>query len=327
MKPSVSETQEVPQRPTLEQAIEVLKTSTDGVSDETILYGLSDIGEEQAELLKPIWFGLDPQVRELLIQILLDEMDTNFELNFEQVALMSLQDKSGRVRQSAIEILVAIEDPRHIDTLIGLVKYDKNALVRAEAMRGVSDFLSEGEFEDLPKRHAERIEAFALSIWTNQQEDAVVRASALQVLASTLLNVKDMIFEAFNSGDEDLRLGAVVSMGRTGDSEQWHEIVLEQLEFGVNEIQVEAARSSGELQLIEAVPLLVRLLENEEADAKEAVIWSLGEIGGKEAIRILNVLAETAEEDEDDELLDLIEDAMGNATLADGGEPLQFDLK
>jgi HEAT repeat protein len=327
MKPSKHEIEEVPQRPTLEQAIEVLRTSNDVVSDETILYGLSDITEEQCQVLSPVWNGLEPQVRELLIQILLDEMDANFELNFEQVALLSLQDKSSRVRQSAIEILTATEDPHHLDTLVGVVKYDRNALVRAEAMQGVAEFLREGQFEDLPPRQAERLQTFAQSIWTNTQEDSAVRAGALQVLASTPMDVEAMIFEAWNSGDDDLQTGAITAMGRCGESEQWREIVLEQLEIGEGARQVEAAWASGELQLVEAIPLLTHLLEDPEIEAKEAVIWSLGEIGGKEAIRILNVLAESAEEQEDDELLDLIEDALANASFADGGDLMRFDLQ
>jgi HEAT repeat protein len=83
-------------------------------------------------------------------------------------------------------------------------------------------------------------------------------------------------------------------------------------------MRYEAARAAGELEIEEAVPLLGRLILDDDREILEVVTWSLGEIGGKEAVRILEAMAETAEETDDDVLMEAIEDAIGNASLADG---------
>lgn len=313
------------ERPTLDQAIVALKEGAEPSVDQTILYGLSDLSEEQLEVLKPVWDALDGQYRQLVTQILVDEMDGNFELNYDVFAQLALTDRNEYVRQLAIEILLATEDSVHLDTLAGVVKYDRAHAVRVAALHGMGEFLSDGCYEDLPPRRAERIHEYVQSLWNNQNEHADLRGAALEVLAATDSDITACIREAYHSEDESLRLSALVAMGYTADSELWRDTVIEELTNGTLPAQREAARAAGALELDDALPLLLGLLEDEEADAVDIVVWSLGEIGGKEALRVLNVLAESAEDREDDDLLELIEDAMGTASLADGGDLMRFE--
>jgi HEAT repeat protein len=91
--------------------------------------------------------------------------------------------------------------------------------------------------------------------------------------------------------------------------------VIEELESEDRELRFEAARAAGELSLEEAVPLLTEIAYEDDVEIRDAAIWSLGEIGGREAMRVLNVLAEEAQESDDDDLLGAVEDALAAASL------------
>jgi HEAT repeat protein len=115
-----------------------------------------------------------------------------------------------------------------------------------------------------------------------------------------------------------MQVSALFAMGRSCDDERWSSIILREIESADAEKRYEAARAAGELEIAQAVPLLARLTESNDREIKEIAIWSLGEIGGKKALKVLNRLADEADEAEDDNLLQAVEDAIGNASLVDG---------
>jgi hypothetical protein len=60
-----------------------------------------------------------------------------------------------------------------------------------------------------------------------------------------------------------------------------------------------------------------------DRETQEVAIWSLGEIGGREALRILSALADDAQKAEDDELIEAVDEAISSASLV--GEDLVLD--
>jgi len=69
----------------------------------------------------------------------------------------------------------------------------------------------------------------------------------------------------------------------------------------------------------------MRLLGDDDKEIKEIAIWSLGEIGGSRAMDILSQLADEIEDTDNDALLELIEDAIGNASLGVGDDLFLLD--
>jgi HEAT repeat protein len=87
------------------------------------------------------------------------------------------------------------------------------------------------------------------------------------------------------------------------------------------EIRFEAIRAAGELALADAVPTLIASAQEDDDDDYElrlTAIWSLGEIGTKEATRGLQAILSQAEAAENDILLEAIEDALETAALMSG---------
>lgn len=317
------EEEPMPERPSFEDALKLLQQGEGTESDEVLIYGLSNLTEAQAAQLTPVWRGLDAEFRHLILQMLTDEIQTNYDVSYDQLAFEGLKDTDERIRRTSIELLVAGEDRSHLGVLLFHAEHDSALSVRTDALRGIATFCKEGAYEALNPRQLASIQALAQQR-VAAEYDVEERGAALELLAAMDAAEVALIRDAYESDDEVLRVSALVAMGHTADADEWREIVMYELEHGSMAMLREAARASGALELTEAVPALTRLLDDEEADAKEIVIWALGEIGGKEAVRILNQLADDAEENEDDELLEQIEDALANASLVDGTDFLSL---
>ena len=108
-------------------------------------------------------------------------------------------------------------------------------------------------------------------------------------------------------------------MGRSCDP-KWASVVLRELDSTDPEMQYEAARTAGELELNEAIPHLAQLLESEDREVIEMAVWALGELGGNQAQRLLDDMIELAESAGDDAMVEAIQEAMESASLA--GEDL-----
>ncbi|XWX05013.1 hypothetical protein VZO05_05535 [Aggregatilineales bacterium SYSU G02658] len=306
------------ERPTFEQALQALQQGSEPEDAEILVYGLSDLSDDQVERLMPVWQSLDVDYRHLILQMLTDEVQSNYELSYDQLALQGLKDADERTRRTSIEMLVTTEDPRHIRLLLHHAAKDDALLVRVDALRGIAAFCKEGGYESLSQSQLSQIQALAQERVSSRFEPEE-HGAALELLAAIDAASTQLIRDAYQSGDLSLKSSALAAMGYTADADEWRDVVLHELEQGSEHVLVEAIRASGALELTEAVPTLARLLDN-AVDAQETIIWSLGEIGGKESMRILTALAEAAEEDEDDDLLEKIEDALANASLVDGSD-------
>jgi HEAT repeat protein len=309
---------ELPGKPSIEDVLKVLHTGGASAPDETLIAGLSDLTEEELAQLQPVWAGLDIAYRQMILEVLVDELDNRYEVNYDAVALMSLSDTDARVRRAAIELLATTGEVTSIEPLLNIIRHDSDVTVRAEALRTFGQFMLLGELGKLPSRIVDDVSRLTLEIWDNRNQPSLLRARALEALANTShKEINSFIHEAYASTEDELRIAAIVAMGRTFDVETWGDIILEELEGSSEDALLESVRSAGELQLTDAVPLLSRMFNDAERDLQSTIVWALGEIGGKEAGRILEALADYAEENEDDELLDEIEDAMGSLTLGD----------
>jgi HEAT repeat protein len=80
-------------------------------------------------------------------------------------------------------------------------------------------------------------------------------------------------------------------------------------------LRTEAARAAGELEIPEAVGLLMEMLQDPIEEARTASIWSLSQIGGDEVRETLEQLYDEAQEDEE---LEFIESALENLAFTEG---------
>jgi HEAT repeat protein len=302
-------------------ALEALRTSDQSKSDATILYGLSALQPEEIERLRPVWNELPAAYRRKLLRTLVDVSETNFELNYTGFAHFALEDPDAAVREAAIEALWDEDSLDLMQQLIEIAQTDEAREVRAAATSALGRFILAGELGELPEVETVKAQDVVINILNNPAEDIDVRRRALESIANCGHPiVEGAIDAAYNGDDNRMQISAVFAMGRTYD-ERWGDIVISELDSDDPEMRYEAARAAGELELEEAVTHLSRLAFDDDVEIQDVAIWSLGEIGGKEAVRVLNLLAKSARADKQPEVMTAIEDALASAQLG-GGDPL-----
>lgn len=302
------------ERPNLDAAIEALKSGK--VLHTAILYGLSDLSDADIKTLEPVWNSLTPAYRRKITRQLAESGEMDYELDYRAVGLFALGDSDPAVRAAAIEVLWVDETLELMHRLIHMASGDQSVDVRAAAASALGRFILAGELGELPEEETRHAQETVIALFNNHNEDVMVRRRALEAISNCgNPMVESAIHQSYNSSDERMRISAVFAMGRTCDS-KWEATILKELHSSSAEMQYEAIRAAGELELEKAVPQLGKLVLSDDREVQETAIWSLGEIGGSEALRILNALAEVADENEDEELQEAIEEALGNANLA-----------
>ena len=279
------------------------------------MYGLDGLSLLDLAILQPAWAALDEDVRRRVLMALNEAAETNFEFNFWTLGRYALADESAPVRVQAIELLWEDASTEVLETLLRMVQGDESAEVRAAAAIGLGTYVLLGEMGEISSELAERTQDALFEVLADTREDVEVRRRALEAVSnSSHESVDDAIQEAYASDEHRFQVSAVFAMGKSAD-DRWSPTVLEELENDDREMRFEAARAAGELMLEEAVPVLTELVYEEDIELRDAAVWSLGEIGGREAMRVLNVLIEEAQENEDEDLVGAVEDAIAQATL------------
>ncbi|MCU0496950.1 MAG: HEAT repeat domain-containing protein [Anaerolineae bacterium] len=311
---------ETPTKPDLKTTIAALEEGAAGGKPfAKIFYGLSDLNAREVAQMKAVWQTLDTDYREKLARQIAEISESDYEMDYQGIGMMLLDDPTPEVRIAGIDTLWSDESIPLMRRLMVMAQQDPAIEVQAAAVSALGRFILMGELGDLDENEAVKAQKIAIQLWKNEQLDLDVRRRALEAIANCGHEiVPGAIRQAYRSDEERMKVSAVFAMGRTYD-EQWSEIVLKEIDSDQAAMRYEAARAAGELELIEAVPKLAQLLIEDDDEIAAVAIWSLGEIGGREAMRALEAMLEVAEENDDQEMIEAIEEALGNASLAGSG--------
>ena len=284
---------------------------------------LANLSPDELAILAPGWSNLDLDRRQSILEALIEESEDRFDLDYNEVGHFALNDPAPSIRQRAIDLLSIDESPYLMRRLKEIAQADDAADVRAAAVSALGSFVLLGEYEEIDLSEASHLVDMLNGIWFDEAEEWSVRRRALESLGNpTAPGVYEIIADAYDSTDPEVRASAVFAMGRTCDRDRWGETVRRELSSTDDMIRYEAVRAAGELELRQSVTTLHNMALNDNGEIRKAAIWSLGEIGGPQAQRYLSTIAEIVEETSGDaELEELILEAIENATL-----PSSLDL-
>lgn len=253
----------------------------------SILYNLSDLGREEVLRFQATWSELPVSRRRWIARNLVELAEEHVELYYNPLFRWLLKDPDPVVRVQAIEGLWEDENVNLINPLVRMLREDPDENVRAAAASALGRFVLLGELGEIDGPLAMVAEKALLAAIHTPQESLEVRRRAVEAIAySSESGIRDVIRNAYYDEDERMRISAVFAMGRSADR-YWRSIVLAELKSTLPEMRFEAARACGELELRDAVPMLGMLTEDEDIEVRQAAIWALGRIGGREARRIL----------------------------------------
>ncbi|MBN1284387.1 MAG: HEAT repeat domain-containing protein [Anaerolineae bacterium] len=281
---------------------------------------LSNLSAAEIEQLAVAWPDYAVARRRQLARQLVDLSEADFNVNFEGVFAIALEDTDEEVRITAIEGMWENQSVAYMDHLLHMVNGDPAAEARAAAAIDLGRFILMGELEQFPLEAAKRAQAALAGTLERADEHRDVRRRALEAIANCgHPGVPGWIEEAYADPVVEVRASALFAMGRSYDL-RWRPIVLDELESDEPPILYEAARAAGELELQDAVSALGDLLLSDDRELQEVAVWALGQIGGPEATDLLEAALETAP---DDDFIESIEDALNEASLF--SEDLRFD--
>jgi hypothetical protein len=253
---------------------------------------LSDLPSEDRAALREVWPTLPPARRERVMDALVTMIEDNIDLNFRHVFLTALEDKEAQVRLSAIEGLVEDTSSLLLGRLLTMLRNDPDEDVREATAKALGRFTYLAQCNKLAS-NGDRLRVTLIESAGDRNEDEDVRRRAVESLGYYHQDgvVQQLIADEYKQGGRHAE-SAVFAMGRSMD-ELWKIIILHELNSERPAMRYEAAHAAGEMTLEDALPKLVRLVDDKDTEVRLAAVWALGQIGGKVATDKLKEILES----------------------------------
>ena len=186
----------------------------------TYLPYFSDLDPGALEALLEIWPRLKPPRKLLLLDGLVNLMDSDTFVSFEDIGRAFLDDPDGEIRSRAIRLLAESDDPNLVRRMIEILKNDADLAPRMEAAHLLGEFVLLGELEELPRDLHQKAEDALMAIVSGDEHASLRRLCLEAVGFSTRVEVETLIHTAFNRSEPAWVASALIAMGRSND-DQW----------------------------------------------------------------------------------------------------------
>jgi HEAT repeat protein len=277
----------------------------------------SDLEPVDLHQLKEAWSRIQPDRRLALLIELEDLAEIDTLVNFDAIGEFALADPDARVRAAAIRLLWEDQDPQLIPIYIQLMEEDEDEQVRAAAAGALGLYVYLGELEEIPEDEKTLFESKLLQVMASSESSDIRRNALTSLGYSGREEVPALIQAAFDTGDRHWVASSLQAMGRSVD-QRWTKAVLSKIDHPITEIQYEAVRSAGHLEIKAARQPLLRMIEEPDEvtdEVRTAAIWSLSQIGGEDVRALIENLID---ESEDDDVTEYLESALENLEFTDG---------
>jgi HEAT repeat protein len=286
------------------------------------LHFFSDISTDNLELIKAIWADIDPTRKYNLLKDLETLMEVDTLVSCDDFGYFALDDEDPLVKSQAIHLFWETSDIKLISTFVDFLKNNPNNDVKQAAASVLGRFVLLGELDEIPEESANQVQDFLISEYLSTP-NTITKQRILESLGySSREKVNQFIKLALKKNDKDWQLAALLAISRSVDP-KWGKVVMEKLNDIDPEIQIEAIKAAGELEIASAKDFLIKLLSNTESyeEAHLQAVWALAKIGGSDVLEVLEEMIESSEDEEEIEILELAIDSLDLT----GGIP-SFDI-
>lgn len=254
---------------------------------------LSDLGPASLQTFIPIWRTMPTERRLRILQDLTEISEDNLDLNFRAIFLVGLEDGDAEVRAAAVAALWEETSEAIMDRLLRMLN-DEAGPVRSAACVALSPFAYRAELGELAAPAVQRLLMTLLRIVADPEQPLEVRRRAVESLGyfAGSKEAQAEIGRAYAHSELMMRESAILAMGRSMRP-TWLPYLERELKSPSPALRYEAARAVGELGE-DGRPLLTALLplvDDDDTEISLVAIWSLGQVGGPSARRLLERLA------------------------------------
>ena len=275
------------------------------------LHRFSDISPMELASLQKVWDLILDSRKVTWLEDLEAISDSDTLTSFFDVGRLAIKDSFPPVRELGIRLLWECEEHSLVKVFLTMLNNDPDPQVQAAVASALGRFINLGELDVIPGKERIAIEQ-ALIPKFDKSNPILLRRRAIESLGySSTPEVDILIKQAYSESDKAMVASAIFAMGRSAN-DAWADTVMSNLQNPNVDVQEEAVRAAGELELQNAREEIMELLDDEglDQDVFLAVIWSLSQIGGPGVQEKLEQLAE--DPDMDEETIELIDSAAEN---------------
>lgn len=172
------------------------------------------------------------------------------------------------VKRAAAKTLNLIADPDSIPVLLNSFLHDQDQVVRNSCIGALAQI-------------GEAVVPSLFIVLADDRSDQTIKGHAAWALAFIGIKAKEQIYAAFDSPSADVRsaiVGAIFKIAEEEPEEEAFNFLLDSLQDAAVNVRSEAAAAIGNLAYKPAIPLLIELLKNSEAESRKSAALALMKI-------------------------------------------------
>ena len=280
------------------------------------LHFFSDMSIDDLDKIKSIWSEVNGDRKYNLLRNLESLIEANTLVSCDEIGYFALQDDDPRIRSQAIPLLWECSDINLISIFINFLQNDINFEVNASAAAALGKFVLLGELEEIPEEPAKMVQDLLINEYLITENESTKQRILESLGYSSNEKVNQFISSALKKDDKKWHLSALFAISRSANN-LWEKVVLEKLTDLDPDIQIEAIKAAGELEIESAKEQIIEFLKNSTPDEElhTQATWTLSKIGGND---IKELFEDMIEESENDEKADILEMALDNLDLTNG---------
>ena len=280
------------------------------------IQSFSDLSEENLAQFRQTWNLLSNKRKEMFFELLLVEFMSNTLMDFSEIALIGLNDEDPIIRRGSLKLLMDNRKSNFLDRLISISKQDPDTEVRLDAISTLGYFLMDTDMAERGKNKAEKVLKTLESLM--ESPDKMTRLRVMEALAYVdHPSIIPLVYASLTS-DIDTEIASGLRAVQNSLNRRWAANVIENLDHPNPDVQYEAIKAVGELQLKRARNRILSLLarfDQLDDDILDATILTASQLGGNQVKEMIEMIEEIFEDEED--MAELFEEAKSNLELVD----------
>ena len=290
--------------------------------DLQFLQFFSDISYDDLKKVKKVWSKVTQQRKVSLLQELENLMRIDTLISCDDFGVFALDDEDPVIKSQAINLLWECVDQNLATRFMSLLLEDKDPALSASAASGLGKFVLLGELDEIPQDLSKKIQNTLVEKYLSSSDQQLKQSilESLGYISSPQIN--EFITEAIKRPEKEWVLSALFAISRSAN-ENWSKIILKKLDDLDPDVQLEAIKAAGELEIADAKETIIELLESSspEEEIHLQAIWSLSMIGGNDIQVLFQKMIDSSDSEKEAAMLEM---AMDNLELTNSFE--EFNL-